>query len=299
MILGKEIIDSFTWTDDKKIITNDHHHIPGLANITHNSISCNDLVPLHYHSDIIEIHCISKGQRSMMISENGIMHEYTALGNELMITYPFELHESGNQTKNRNEYYAIQINVRKDISLLGLNEEFSAHLRNEILNLPYRHLKVGHTQLSMLRTAWNLFAMGETSDLFSGTAYLICFLQNLKYLEPVMKTSKKIINSSIQDVFTYINENIDKKISLQELADISGYSLSHFKYIFKEYFGITPAEYISMQKINYAEKELQNTDISVTELAHKLSFSSSNYFCTVFKKVLGVTPSEYRKLLQD
>ena len=292
---GKEIIDSYTWENDRKIITSDHHQIPGLANITHNSIGFNDFVSLHYHSDIIEIHCISKGHRNMLISEDGIMNEYTANGNELIITYPFELHESGNHTKNRNEYYAIQISTRKDISLLGLNEEFSAQLRNEILTLPNRHLKLGHTQFTMLRTAWNLFSMGEKTDLYAGTAYLICFLQNLKYLEPVQKTFKNNVGSSFQDVFTYIKENVDKKITLQELANISGYSLSHFKFIFKESFGITPAEYICLQKISFAEKELQNCDITITDLAHKLSFSSSNYFCTVFKKITGVTPSDYRK----
>lgn len=293
---GTKIFDPFTWSESKKIITADHHHISGLANITHCTISSADFAALHYHSDIIEIHCIIKGQRTILVSENGIMNEYTALGNELMLTYPFELHETGNHTKNRNEYYAIQISVRKDISLLGLNEEFSAQLRNELLSLPYRHLKVGHTQISMLRTAWNFFSLGAHADLYLGTSYLVCFLQSLIYLEPKIKTTKKHIADPMQNVFIYINENLDKKIMLQELADISGYSLSHFKYIFKEAFGITPAEYISLQKISYAEKELMNTDISITDLAHKLSFSSSNYFCSVFKKVLGVTPSEYRKL---
>ncbi|MDC7290517.1 helix-turn-helix transcriptional regulator [Blautia schinkii] len=293
---GTEIFDPFTWSESKKIITADHHHISGLANITYCTISSADFAALHYHSDIIEIHCIVKGQRTILVSEDGIMNEYTALGNELMLTYPFELHETGNHTKNRNEYYAIQISVRKDISLLGLNEEYSAQLRNELKALPNRHLKVGHTQISMLRTAWNFFTLGPQPDFYTGSAYLICFLQNLKYLEPAIKINKKHIYNPMQNVFTFINENIDKKIMLQELADISGYSLSHFKFIFKESFGITPAEYISLQKINYAEKELLNSDVSITELAHKLSFSSSNYFCSVFKKILGITPSEYRKM---
>ena len=204
------------------------------------------MIIIKFPVDIIEIHCIVKGQRTILISEDGSMNTYTAMGNELMITYPFELHETANQTNSRYEFYAVQINVHKDISLLGLNEEFSARLRSEILSLPNRHLKVGHTQISMLRTAWNFFAMGEHADLYSGTAYLICFLQSLKYLKPVIKTPKKTLTTPIQNVFSYITDNIDKKISLQELADISGYSLSHFKYIFKEYFGITPAEYISI-----------------------------------------------------
>lgn len=295
---GKEIFDDFTWLENRKIITYDHHHISGLANITHCTIGVNDVAALHYHSDIIEIHCIVKGQRTILISEDGNMNEYTTLGNELIITYPFELHEASDQ-KNRNEYYAIQINVRKGISLLGLNEEYSSQLRNEIMSISNRHLKVGHTQISMLRTAWNFFALGEKADFYSGSAYLVCFLQSLKYLEPAEKSQKKLGNSTIQNVLSYISCNLDKKITLQEIADVSGYSLSHFKYIFKEYLGITPAEYISLQKINQAEKELLSTDISITELAHKLSFSSSNYFCSVFKKVLGHTPSEYRKLFHQ
>ena len=84
-------------------------------------------------------------------------------------------------------------------------------------------------------------------------------------------------------------------LSLQDLADISGYSLSHFKAKFKEYLGIAPAEYISLQKVSAAEQELSSTDISVTELAYKLGFSSSNYFCTVFKRLLGISPTDYRK----
>lgn len=190
---GTEIFDPFTWSESKKIITADHHHISGLANITHCTISSADFAALHYHSDIIEIHCIIKGQRTILVSENGIMNEYTALGNELMLTYPFELHETGNHTKNRNEYYAIQISVRKDILLLGLNKEFSAQLRNELLSLPYRHLKVGHTQISMLRTAWNFFSLGAHADLYLGTSYLVCFLQSLIYLEPKKKQRKNIL----------------------------------------------------------------------------------------------------------
>ena len=293
----KEIIDDYTWSESKKIITHDHHKVSGLANLSHFSLGSNNFVPLHYHSDIIEIHCIVKGQRTIIISQNGTMNHYTAYGNELMITYPFELHETSDLAKNRNEFYAIQLNVREGLSLLGLNEEYSARLRQEICSLPYRHLKVGHTQLSQLRTAFNL-AFGNSEDIFTGTSYLLCFLLGLKYLDPVEHTSQKMENQQIQKAFSYIADHIDQKITLQKLADISGYSLSHFKFVFKEHFGITPAEYIILQKINYAEKEILSNDISITELAHKLNFSSSNYFCTVFKKVLGYTPTEYRKLFK-
>lgn len=297
--INEERIDSYTFSENRKIITHDHHGVSGLANISHCTFSPEDATTLHYHSDILEFHCIVKGQRSISVVTGGTMTEYTAKGNELMITYPFELHETANRAKNRNEFYAIQVNIRKGLSLLGLNEEYSNLLRQELLSIPHRHLKVGNAQINMLRTAFNLFAYGSPDDIHLGVANLICFLFSLKYLEPAEVKHTTIANEAIQKALLYISENVEKPISLQDLATISGYSLSHFKYKFKEYLGITPAEYISMQKISLAERELLSSDISITDLAYKLSFSSSNYFCTVFKRVLGYNPSEYRKLFRD
>lgn len=291
----KEIFDDYIFSEYKKIITADHHGIPGLGNLSHFSLSSDSPIPLHYHSDIIEIHCIVKGQRTIQIVQDGTMHQYTARGNEMMLTYPFELHETAMFAKNRNEFYGIQLNIRKGVSFLGLNEEYGNMLRQEVMSLKHHIIKAGHSQISMLRTAFNLFAYGSDTDKYAGVSYLTCFLFSLKYLEPVYQSVQTPANAAIQNALLYISENIESNISLQELADISGYSLSHFKFKFKEYFGITPAEYICMQKISVAEKELSSSDISITELAHKLSFSSSNYFCTVFKKLLGYTPSDYRK----
>jgi AraC-like DNA-binding protein len=46
--------------------------------------------------------------------------------------------------------------------------------------------------------------------------------------------------------------------------------------------GITPAEYINLQKISYAKKMLSNGKSNITDLAYTLGFSSSNYFSSVF-----------------
>ena len=46
--------------------------------------------------------------------------------------------------------------------------------------------------------------------------------------------------------------------------------------------GITPAEYINLQKISYAKKMLSNGKSNITDLAYMLGFSSSNYFSSVF-----------------
>ena len=81
----------------------------------------------------------------------------------------------------------------------------------------------------------------------------------------------------------------------QELAQASNYSLSRFKAKFKEELGITPAEYITLQKMDRAQMLLKTTDDSITDIAYQLGFSSSNYFCSVFKKTLSYSPAAYRK----
>ena len=63
----------------------------------------------------------------------------------------------------------------------------------------------------------------------------------------------------------------------------------------KEELGITPAEYITLQKMDRAQMLLKTTDDSITDIAYQLGFSSSNYFCSVFKKTLSYSPAAYRK----
>lgn len=290
-----EIIDNYIWSDHKKIITSDHHNIPGLSNLSHFLFLPEADVPLHYHSDIVEMHCIVKGQRVMNIAQNGRIQQYTASSNELILTRPFEIHDCISSVEKRCEFYALQLDLRKGQKILGLDSVYSNILRSELLNLPDRLLRLGNSQLALIRTAFNLISHGNEADKYAGVSFLTSFLFGLKYLEPVTNTSEKTVPPSFQKVIQYISQNVTRNITLQELAELSGYSLSHFKFKFKEEFGITPAEYITLQKISVAEQELSSSDISITDLAYKLGFSSSNYFCTVFKKYRNVTPSEYRQ----
>ena len=94
----------------------------------------------------------------------------------------------------------------------------------------------------------------------------------------------------------YIAENISQPMTLKELADYAGYSLSRFKALFREVTGQTPAQYIAMHKVEQAKELLRDPGRSITDIAYDLGWSSSNYFCAVFKKYTNVSPLHYRKL---
>ncbi len=65
---------------------------------------------------------------------------------------------------------------------------------------------------------------------------------------------------------------------------------------FREEVGLTPAAWVTAQKMNEAKRLLRMTDESVTQIALSLGYSSSQYFATAFHRITGRTPSAYRTL---
>ena len=168
-------------------------------------------------------------------------------------------------------------------------------LCHTLLHLGQRHFRTGNTRIQYLRSAFNFFSDMTPQSVKIGAQFLVCFLLSLQFLPPVFHSDIYSLDPNIAASISWLNQNIHEPMHLQNLADISGYSLSHFKIKFKNEVGITPAEYISLQKLEYAKKQLLETDISITNLAYSLGFSSSNYFSSVFKKFLDCTPKDYRK----
>ena len=292
----KEIFDDFVWTKQKKIITRNKHKLQSLGNISHYSTNiAASPAPMHYHSDIIEIHCIVKGNYNAFVEKNGNITEYALTGNQVLITYPFELHSNGNEPIAPCEFYAFQIAIDNPSHMLGLNAEYSRKLVRQLMNLPNRQLQLEPASMNLVRNAFTYFSRITSDSNTIGCQFLNCFLFELQFLKPITHKTVQQADERIRTAIQYLNQNIRENLQLTELADAAGYSLSHFKIKFREEIGITPAEYITMQKIDLAKQLLIGSEASITDVAYSLGFSSSNYFCTVFKKIMNCTPSLFRR----
>jgi AraC-like DNA-binding protein len=64
---------------------------------------------------------------------------------------------------------------------------------------------------------------------------------------------------------------------------------------FVDHLGATISQYWLRQRVRLARERLRNTNVTVTDVATELGFSSSQHFSTVFRKITGLTPSEYRR----
>lgn len=104
------------------------------------------------------------------------------------------------------------------------------------------------------------------------------------------------VQRQLMNVIQYIHTFYDNKISIQSLAQSTGYSPSHFGRIFKASIGKTPDEYIIKYRLYKACEMLSQTDKSVLEVALSCGFSDVSYFIKTFKKRYGCTPHQYKKI---
>lgn len=100
---------------------------------------------------------------------------------------------------------------------------------------------------------------------------------------------------NIYESTEFIKNNCHKNLSLNDMAKTANLSPAFFHRVFKSIAGKTPWEMLTEQRIKNARLFLENTDISIDNIAVKCGFSTRQYFDTVFKKRTGKTPAGYRK----
>jgi AraC-like DNA-binding protein len=117
----------------------------------------------------------------------------------------------------------------------------------------------------------------------------------LQYLTLTVEASRQGARGSasplMQRVLEYIEKHLDEPVHVPRLAEVAWLSESRFKTRFKREMGVPPAEFWLRQKIDRATILLKTRN--VTEVAHDLGFSSSQYFATVFKRYTLASPSRF------
>ena len=101
-------------------------------------------------------------------------------------------------------------------------------------------------------------------------------------------------NPRILPAAEYIKKNYDTKITNAFLADLCNMSVTHFRRIFKENFGVSPMQYHEKIRMHWAVIFLQSRMFTVSEISEKLGYSDVYYFSNTFKKHTGNTPSYYK-----
>lgn len=99
----------------------------------------------------------------------------------------------------------------------------------------------------------------------------------------------------VRRIEDYVDGNLDRDISLPELAGLCSMSVDHFLRSYRAARGITPYRYVLEQRLRRAATMLRTTGEPVAAIAAKCGFRSHSHFSTKFHAAFGVSPSHFRR----
>ena len=105
-------------------------------------------------------------------------------------------------------------------------------------------------------------------------------------------------NRQCASVRQYIDQHYKENITLDLLAEKVSINKYYMAHAFKREFGVSPINYMIACRIREGKRLLAETDLSLSQIASVLGFSSSSYFSQSFRNAEGTSPTEYRKANQ-
>ena len=101
--------------------------------------------------------------------------------------------------------------------------------------------------------------------------------------------------NELEQVRIFLKHNTGQKVTLDELAKISGISKYYLITLFNQTFGMSPIQYHQLMRIEKAREMIQFTNEPLKRIAELIGFPDIHSFSKAFKKIEGVNPSFYRK----
>jgi len=119
-------------------------------------------------------------------------------------------------------------------------------------------------------------------------------LSSFSHLEQYRSFNEHTSKDPISRSINFMIENTTKKYRLEELSEVVGLSASHYSRLFLSRTGHSPIDYFIQLKIQRSCRLLDNTKLSVADIARESGFEDQFYFSRQFKRVMNMSPREYR-----
>jgi AraC-like DNA-binding protein len=173
-------------------------------------------------------------------------------------------------------------------------------IKNEFFNRQYPVFSVGINEQIVQLYKWAIAAAKEQKAGFQQmlAGYINLLLGCAYSYDRQSKFEEIHIVKNINKAKIIIMEDLHSRITPPMIAERLNMSYSWFRRIFRQYMGISPAQYIVEIKIQKSKELLTNTDMSSKEISFEAGFDNPDYFCTIFKKKTGISPLEYRAFTQ-
>jgi AraC family transcriptional regulator len=138
----------------------------------------------------------------------------------------------------------------------------------------------------------------------SGRLFLDCIEQALAVAlvnnYAVRRPSPRIYRGGLtparlRKVVELVHAEMEGDLSLEELADAAGLSITHFSQMFRESTGQSPHQFVLHRRVDLAKEMLRAAEMRVLDVAVACGFKTQQHFARVFRRVCGASPTEYRQ----
>lgn len=208
-----------------------------------------------------------------------------------------------------NVNYWIATVQESEVLLLTLNPQFVSHLAHESIK-PERVEIVPHfAQSDPL-----IYGIGQAlkseleSDGLASHLYaeFLCNALSMHLLKryssqqhTIREYSDGLPRYNLIQVLDYINTHLDQNIKVAKLAEIVEMSRYYFDSLFKQSIGISPYQYVLVQRVERAKQLLKQQELLIPDVALACGFANQSHFTKCFRQLIGVTPKAYREKLRE
>jgi len=113
-------------------------------------------------------------------------------------------------------------------------------------------------------------------------------------LLPPTVPAPKLSRRKLQRAIEYIDFNLREDFSLADVAQTLAMSPGHFAHAFKQTTGLPPHRFVLQRRVERAKSLLLETDLPITEIAHRIGCASPSHFSVMFHRLTGRSPRDYR-----
>lgn len=162
--------------------------------------------------------------------------------------------------------------------------------------------KVLQEQLDKLDLSYNLVAFSEVELNEKITEETLKQLSSNfnEYGIEIVESNKSILVQKIKDVIiemVYMEVKLPNSKTSAYLADKLGYSYGYISNLFAEVTYTSIENFIILNRIELAKQFISSDELTFTEIAYKLNYSSLAHFCTQFKNTTGLTPTVFKRII--
>jgi AraC-like DNA-binding protein len=253
-------------------------------------------LPFHMH-ERYELTLIIKGEGTRIIGDKvnqyksgdivlvapHIPHQWQSSGiNETSvsaITLFFGENFPGKEFQSLPEFQGIGNLLELAKFGIELNGELRKNITKELLNLSEEY-----SIMQIIRILSILSKISQSDE------------YNL-LMDKGFRVSKEQDRERITSLVNYIQDNISKKISIKDLAEVACMHSGSVTRFFKQSTGFALVEYFNLMRISLACQLLSQTNNTILDISHECGFNNMSHFNRYFKRIKGLTPREYRQQL--